>query len=78
MMRDATLPLSQIQKFLTGVWLTIERFPQFMALNLQKLQFGDSVGADMARKFLIHSGHEGLGACFLHYLIPESNIYRIT
>jgi pyrroloquinoline quinone (PQQ) biosynthesis protein C len=55
MMRDATLSLPQIQKFLTGVWLTIERFPQFMAMNLQKIQFGDSPGADMARRYLIQN-----------------------
>ena len=55
MMRDATLPLPQVQKFLTGVWLTIERFPQFMAMNLQKMQVGNSVGADMARQFLIQN-----------------------
>lgn len=55
MMREATLSVSQIQKFLTGVWLTIERFPQFMAMNLQKMQFGDSHGADMARRYLIQN-----------------------
>lgn len=55
MMRDATLSLPQIHKFLSGVWLTIERFPQFMALNLQKMQFGDSHGADMARRYLIQN-----------------------
>ena len=55
MMRDATLSPVQIQKFLSGVWLTIERFPQFMAMNLQKMQFGDSHGADMARRYLIQN-----------------------
>ncbi len=55
MMRDATLPLPQIQKLLTGIWLTIERFPQFMAMNLQKMHVGNSVGADMARRFLIQN-----------------------
>jgi pyrroloquinoline quinone (PQQ) biosynthesis protein C len=55
MMRDGTLSQAQIQKFLSGVWLTIERFPQFMAMNLQKMQFGDSHGADMARRFLIQN-----------------------
>ena len=55
MMRDATLSVAQVQKFLTGVWLTIERFPQFMSMNLQKMQFGDSYGADMARRYLIQN-----------------------
>jgi pyrroloquinoline quinone (PQQ) biosynthesis protein C len=55
MMRDATLSLPQIQKFLAGVWLTIERFPQFMSMNLQKMQFGDSAGSDMARRYLIQN-----------------------
>lgn len=55
MMRDATLSLPQTQKFLTGVWLTIERFPQFMSMNLQKMHFGDSHGADMARRYLIQN-----------------------
>jgi pyrroloquinoline quinone (PQQ) biosynthesis protein C len=55
LMRDATLSVPQIQKFLTGVWLTIERFPQFMSMNLQKMQFGDSYGADMARRYLIQN-----------------------
>ena len=54
-MRDATLPLPQMQKFLCGIWLTVERFPQFMAMNLQKLHVGDSVGADMARGYLIQN-----------------------
>jgi len=55
LMRDAKLPLPQIQKLLTGTWLTIERFPQFMAMNLQKMHVGNSVGADMARRFLIQN-----------------------
>ena len=55
MMRDGVLPLPRVQKFLTGGWLTIERFPQFMAMNLQKMQFGDSVGAGMARSYLIRN-----------------------
>lgn len=55
MMRDAVLPLPQVQKFLSGIWLTIERFPQFMAMNLQKMHVGNSVGADMARRFLIQN-----------------------
>jgi len=55
MMRDATLPLPQIQRFLSGIWLTVERFPQFMSMNLQKMHVGDSVGADMARRYLIQN-----------------------
>jgi len=55
MIRDATLPLPQLQRFLSGVWLTVERFPHFMAMNLQKAQVGDSIGVDMARRFLIQN-----------------------
>jgi pyrroloquinoline quinone (PQQ) biosynthesis protein C len=54
-MRDNTLPYPIIQRFLKGAWLTIERFPQFMAMNLQKMHFGDGTGADMARKYLMHN-----------------------
>ena len=55
MMREAKLPLPQVQRLLTGIWLTIERFPQFMAMNLQKMHVGNSLGADMARRFLIQN-----------------------
>ena len=31
LMRDARLPDAAMQRFLKGVWPTIEQFPQFMA-----------------------------------------------
>jgi hypothetical protein len=55
LMRDAKLPLSAMQRFMTGVWPTIEQFPRFMAMNLKKIGYGDSVGEDMARRYLIRT-----------------------
>jgi len=55
LMRDARLPLSAMQAFLTGVWPTIEQFPRFMAKNLEKISFGESKGHDMARRYLMHN-----------------------
>ena len=37
------------------MWPTIEQFPQFMAMNLKKVSFGDSAGEDLARRYLIHN-----------------------
>lgn len=55
LMRDARLPLSALQRFLVGVWPTIEQFPRFMAMNLKKAGYGDSAGHDMARRYLIQN-----------------------
>jgi len=55
LMRDAMLPLPAMQRFLVGVWPTIELFPQFMSMNLKKAGYGDSAGEDMARRYLIHN-----------------------
>ncbi len=55
LMRDAKLPLAAMQRFLIGVWPTIEQFPRFMAMNLKKIGYGDSVGEDMARRYLIQN-----------------------
>lgn len=55
LMRDATLPLAVMKRFLIGVWPTIEQFPRFMAMNLKKLSYGEGVGEDMARRYLIHN-----------------------
>jgi pyrroloquinoline quinone (PQQ) biosynthesis protein C len=55
LMRDAKLPLSAMRRFLIGVWPTIEQFPRFMAMNLKKIGYGDSVGDDMARRYLIQN-----------------------
>lgn len=54
-MRDATLDASQASTFLVGVWPVIEQFPQYMAQNLLKVQFGRARGHDEARRFLIRN-----------------------
>lgn len=55
LMRDARLPLAAMQRFLIGVWPTIEQFPRFMSMNLKKAGYGESAGEDMARRYLIHN-----------------------
>jgi pyrroloquinoline quinone (PQQ) biosynthesis protein C len=55
LMRDARLPKAAMRKFLIGAWPTIEQFPQFMAMNLKKLNVGASAGEDLARRYLIHN-----------------------
>jgi pyrroloquinoline quinone (PQQ) biosynthesis protein C len=55
LMRDARLPLPAMQRFLIGVWPTIEHFPRFMAMNLKKAEYAASVGTDMARRYLIQN-----------------------
>jgi len=55
LMRDAKLPLAAMRRFLVGVWPTIEQFPRFMGMNLKKIGYGDSVGEDMARRYLIQN-----------------------
>jgi pyrroloquinoline quinone (PQQ) biosynthesis protein C len=55
LMRDAKLPLTSMRRFMVGVWPTIEQFPRFMAMNLKKMGYGDSVGEDMARRYLIQN-----------------------
>ena len=54
-MRDARLELPQASMFLVGVWPVIEQFPQYMALNLLKVQFGRSRGHEEARRYLIRN-----------------------
>ena len=55
LMRDATLPRAAMKRFLVGIWPTIEQFPRFMAMNLKKVSYGQSAGADMARRYLVHN-----------------------
>jgi pyrroloquinoline quinone (PQQ) biosynthesis protein C len=55
LMREGKLPLPAMRRFLVGVWPTIEQFPRFMAMNLKKIGYGDSVGEDMARRYLIQN-----------------------
>lgn len=54
-MRDGTLTQPQIYAFLVGVWPVIEQFPQYMAQNLLKVQYGRTRGHDMARRYLIRN-----------------------
>ena len=54
-MRDAALDESQISTFLVGVWPVIEQFPQYMAQNMLKVQYGRSRGHDEARRYLIRN-----------------------
>ncbi|PWF47613.1 TenA family transcriptional regulator [Massilia glaciei] len=55
MMKEAALPEPETNKFLVGGWPVIEQFPQFMAVNLCKVQYGRSRGEDMARKYLMRN-----------------------
>ncbi|MES3020618.1 MAG: iron-containing redox enzyme family protein [Pseudomonadota bacterium] len=55
MMKEAALPEAETTKFLVGGWPVIEQFPQFMAVNLCKVQYGRSRGEDMARKYLMRN-----------------------
>jgi pyrroloquinoline quinone (PQQ) biosynthesis protein C len=54
-MREARLGAATTHNFMAGVWPTIERFPQYMALNLLKIPYGRTRGQDMARRYLIHN-----------------------
>ena len=55
LMRDAELDPGQTSMFLVGVWPVIEQFPQYMALNLLKIQVGRARGHDEARRYLIRN-----------------------
>lgn len=55
LMRDGRLPLSVMRRFFVGVWPTIEQFPRFMAMSLKKVGYGESVGEDMARRYLMQN-----------------------
>lgn len=54
MMSADTLPSAPMRHFLTGVWPVIEQFPQYMAMNLLKVEYG-SRGHEMARRYLIRN-----------------------
>ncbi len=53
-MGEGVLPHAAMRHFLTGVWPVIEQFPQYMAMNLLKVEYG-SRGHEMARKYLIRN-----------------------
>ena len=54
-MRDADLSAEQLYTFFVAVWPVIEQFPQYMALNLLKVQYGRTRGHDLARRYLIRN-----------------------
>lgn len=53
MMKEAKLPLTATHNFLMAGWPVIEHFPQYMAVNLCKIQYDRSNGENMARKYLM-------------------------
>ena len=55
LMRDARLGERETHTFLAGIWPVIEQFPQYMAMNLVKVQYGRTQGHDMARRYLIRN-----------------------
>lgn len=54
-MRDGVLGAEHAYTFFVAVWPVIEQFPQYMALNLLKVQYGRTRGHDLARKYLIRN-----------------------
>jgi pyrroloquinoline quinone (PQQ) biosynthesis protein C len=55
LMRDGALSPHAMRMFLAGAWPVIEQFPQYMAMNLLKVQYGFAPGHEMARKYLIRN-----------------------
>ncbi len=54
-MQAGVLSPSAMRCFLASFWPVIEQFPQYMALNLLKVQYGLGAGHAMARKYLIRN-----------------------
>lgn len=54
LMSENALPPPIMRHFLCGIWSVIEQFPQYMAMNLLKVEYG-SLGHEMARKYLIRN-----------------------
>jgi pyrroloquinoline quinone (PQQ) biosynthesis protein C len=54
-MRDAKLSENATRNFFIGIFPVIEQFPQYMALNLLKCQYGRTRGHDAARRYLIRN-----------------------
>ena len=55
MMKEASLPTKAGRNFLISGWPVIEQFPQYMAVNLCKIQYGRSKAENMARKYLMRN-----------------------
>jgi pyrroloquinoline quinone (PQQ) biosynthesis protein C len=54
-MREGDLQPTAMRRFLIGVWPVIEQFPQYMAMNLLKVQYHAGRGHSMARTYLIRN-----------------------
>lgn len=54
-MRAGALPTTAMRRFLASFWPVIEQFPQYMAMNLLKVQYSLGSGHAMARKYLIRN-----------------------
>ncbi|GJL56102.1 MAG: hypothetical protein NPIRA02_32340 [Nitrospirales bacterium] len=52
---DGTIPQAKHQALLMGLWPLIERFPQFLALNLLKCSYGEQPGLNTIRGWLINN-----------------------
>ena len=50
---DGTIPQTKHHALLVGFWRLIERFPQFLALNLLKCSYGEDKALSFARGWLI-------------------------
>jgi pyrroloquinoline quinone (PQQ) biosynthesis protein C len=54
-MRDAALDEATTRQFLISGWQVVEQFPQYMAINLLKIRYGDHPAQLMARRYLIRN-----------------------
>lgn len=54
-MHEGMLPAVAMRRFLSSFWPVIEQFPQYMAMNLLKVQYELGAGHAMARKYLIRN-----------------------
>ncbi len=54
-MHEGVLPAAAMRRFLASFWPVIEQFPQYMAMNLLKVQYELGAGHAMARKYLIRN-----------------------
>jgi pyrroloquinoline quinone (PQQ) biosynthesis protein C len=54
-MHRGELPAAAMRRFLASFWPVIEQFPQYMAMNLLKVQYELGAGHAMVRKYLIRN-----------------------
>lgn len=55
LMKAARLDANATRNFLLGAWHVVDQFPQYMALNLLKVPYGQTRGQDIARRWLIRN-----------------------